>query len=215
MSIHKYNGRAFRERFDLTQKEVDIIIEEEYCPPIGYKEADLKERMRKTKERSWLWSREAVDKYEKLIHHAKDKHLHFYRLSMAQIAEMKHDLEQRSDRQDQQFQQLRLDIASLKSDIEKKEIMVDLKYIGIEIGYSTQTLLNSMEKVDDKGLVGRLQLPLYKDLIFHKIKNRWQTPIQTFLELRQRINSELMLEERKRKGIAKENLIVNDERLGS
>jgi hypothetical protein len=208
-----FNWPTFKEKFNLTDREVEEIIENKWCEPTGYRESSYKDQVRRTKEKAWTWNIEAVEKYERFLNHAKDKHLHFYRLSMAQIGEMKQDLKDYTDRLDEQVQILRLDIASLKSDIEKKEIMVDLKYIGEEIGYSTQTLINSMDKDKNESMVGRLSLPLYSDLIFHKIKNKWQTPLQSFLEVRRRITSELLYDERKRKGIAKDNLIVTEDKL--
>jgi len=208
---YTYKWSTLKERFNLTDSEIEEIIRNGWCVPTGYRDAGTKDRLRRTKEKSWVWNIEEVEKYEKFLLHAKEKHLHFYRLSMAQIAEMRQDFYDTMNKFNDQVQTLRLDIASLKHDLEKKEIMVDLKYIGEEIGYSTQTLINLMEKDSPKGLVGRLDLPLYSDLIFHKVKNRWQTPLQNFLEVRRRLTSELLYEERKRKGITEKDLKVTKE----
>ena len=66
--------------------------------------------------------------------------------------------------------------------------------------YKLQTFRNNVHIIDSKALVMRLDIEFYKDLVWHKIKNKWQTPLQDFLQLRKGFKYDLWIDEKKRKG---------------
>lgn len=98
------------------------------------------------------------------------------------------------------IQKLRYDFNRLKSRIERKEIMVDLDYFCETTGLSKQTFYNNRIIIDKNGLICRMRHTVYKDLIWYKIKKKWQTPLIDFEQIRSGFSYELYLEERKRKG---------------
>ena len=199
--IHKYNCRSFCEEFDFTQKDLEIVFNPSH--PIikfeGWRDLNSKQILVMIRDRAFVVPVEEVEHLKLIFKLALDKRLYFYRMVSTQLTEFRSYLESEFERANTRDLNIQEQLMELNERFELDEAKIDSKYFCEVTGYAPQTFRNNMDTIDNKNLIGRLDIEIYKNLVWHKIKNRWKTSLKEFLGLRASISYENGLEERKRK----------------
>lgn len=211
--IHKYNYISFKERFDFTDKEVEQVVDLRLCLPIGWNELNDRQKIARLRDKALLWSLDEVERLDKILQFAKDKHLLFYKTTLNTINDLRSILDSRFANIEDNFKAVQLSILELRDELRLDEAKIDFKYFCEVTGYAIQSFRNNMEKTDDKGMAGRLHFPIYNNLVWQKIKGRWKTSLKDFLELRAGLKYEDQLNERKLKNEPVRQKLKKDEML--
>jgi len=196
----KYNLVSLKEEFNLTIGEIEGFIGQGILIPDGWKDkTDLQKlNIIKNDFESCIWDIIEIERFKNIINLVKEKHLLIYKAIGFQINEIHQSIDQKLDLINSKLNNLRYDFQSLKAHLERKDVLIDSTYFCEITGYEKQTFYNNIQNID-KNLM-RLNIPFYKDLFWHKVKGKWQTPLEDFLELRSGFNYDLWLDERKRRG---------------
>jgi len=198
----KYNLVSLKERFMLSAAEIESFINAGMLIPDGWGEKNYKDQSRITRDgfASQIWSAAEVERFERIANMVKDRHLHFYHLVNTRINEIDAGIRDQFEKLYLVIHKLKYDFNKLSARLERKEIMIDLDYFSGITGISKQTFYNTRTYLDSEKLICRLSSGVYKDLLWYKIKNIWQTPLIGFEDIRSGFSYELWLDEKKRRG---------------
>jgi len=147
---------------------------------------------------SWLDAE--IERFQSIATKVKDQSLYFYSQAMVRITEMESSLLKSVGHLETRMKRIEQYQLRAMEQIDKQDILIDFKYFCDSTGYSHQTFLNNVVLMDENKTAMRLAIVFYKDLIWHKIKGKWQTPLAQFMELRSGFNYQIYLDERKRRG---------------
>jgi len=199
--IAKYNFISLNNELHLAPTEIEKLIEVGLLLPEGWKETNHLKKMGIIKNdfQDCRWDREEVERYKIIRDLIRDKHVHFYKAVSHQINEISIEINNKLNGLNEKINSLRFDFISLRTRLDRQELMLDSKKFCEITGYKIQTFRNNMIKIDKENRVGRLNIKFYDRLIWHKMGNRWFTPLMDFEELRSGFHYELWLEEKKRK----------------
>lgn len=203
--IHKYNLNALLDKFSFSVSELVSFINLGILIPDGFNPDNFRADLN-----TYVWSFQEVDRFESIIHLIKDKHFDIYKTLNSRINEFSATTSNHFESVFDKFLDLKQEIRRLNSYLERRQIMIDAKYFCGITGYKIQTFRNNIKIIDEKGLMMRLNINFYQDLVWHKIKGKWQTPIQDFEKLRTGFHYELWIEEKKRLGEFQPRMKIND-----
>lgn len=200
--IYRYNLASLQERFELSVNDIERFIEQGILLPEKWELSNHLQQQKLIKENFAFctWIIDEVERFNTIINLAKDKHLTFYHMLNSRLNEITSNFNHNFNIILSKIESLNYNFNELRAQLDRREIMIDNKYFSEITGYKPQTFRNNVQIIDDKGQMMRLNIDYYKDLIWHKIKGKWQTPLQQFEQLRSGFNYAVYLDERKRKG---------------
>ena len=198
----KFNRDALLERLQLERWQLEQFIDAGLLYPDGWTHASHLKKLALLKDglTGCVWSIEIVEHFEDIVELTRSYNFPIHEVIQSRLSQIHKDLSARLEELNDKLGALRHDQASLRARLERRETLIDARYFCEATGYKLQTFRNSVRIHDGNPHLMRLEIPFYKDLFWHKIKGKWQTSLQDFLDLRSGFNYDIYLKERKRRG---------------
>ncbi len=188
------------EELGISEDAVREFISLGILVPDGWYNPDIQIRINKEGLGAACWLDFEVERFQKMLRLAHRQHVPLMARMEALVHSHLNDFGEKLKQLQRDMDKVSGHMHQLRRDVFKNEQMVDLNYFCKLTGYKHQTVLNNREYMNAEHTMMRLQFNAYKDLIWYKIKGKWQASYGELMELRRHFTYELYLDERKRKG---------------
>ena len=196
----KLSREMLLQELDITVEELANLIERGMLIPDRYYDRDNWKYFAQKQFADCYWPTSELERFYAVAELVKPQQIQFYRRVMTRLVEMESTLLRQISEQRHLIDRLYRGQLALMQRYDKSETMIDAAYFCKMTGYARQTFLNNVIIIDPRAKTMRLGIKFYKDLVWHKIKNKWQTPLSDFMELRSKFNYQVYIDERKRRG---------------